>query len=582
MTQSTPRGSTITSIFKMISVRWWRGLICVCGTSMLSLWVLILTLPSAATELQASQLRSVSQPQLESAGLSPAELFKLASPSVYVVEVLDQSGAVASLGSAVAISTEWLATNKHVVTTEAVGRDEKDDRLIRIRQGDQTWKAGGDYICDFDEKTPHDVCLLHVPGVHARPLSLRFSPTLSVGEHVYAIGAPEGLAVTLSDGLVSGIRDMKSARVIQTTAPISPGSSGGGLFDSQGRLIGITTFFLEEGQNLNFALPAEWILPLLRGDMQTCKIIGGFAQDESGSMFARSIDLDGHRWFELGDESSRLKCYSEASFAFHRAVELNPADAWNWIFLGQTMKDWADSLPGLVKRADILAYEVDSLLRNLRIQQAIDAYQQALRLKRSDGTALRDYEISSIWYDIGDSYLRLSRFDEAIIAFKSAIETGPWDERELMGLALAYQKSHEGDKAAAVYARVLSAFPCYTDASFGLAYAYESQGQHSMSSDIFRRQVECIKSNNDARGSLLEQGMVFEASANYNDAIKKFEETIRLVPGDDVANYHLGEAYALKGDFGQASKVLDQLRGQYAEELLRCLYIAPHDGTPCF
>jgi hypothetical protein len=83
---------------------------------------------------------------------------------------------------------------------------------------------------------------------------------------VFAIGNPEGLEVTLSEGLISGLRSMSGAlaaqgvdEVIQTTAPISPGSSGGGLFDAEGRLIGITTLYSPFAQNLNIALPADWI-----------------------------------------------------------------------------------------------------------------------------------------------------------------------------------------------------------------------------------------------------------------------------------------------------------------------------------
>lgn len=75
---------------------------------------------------------------------------------------------------------------------------------------------------------------------------------------------PRGLELTLSDGLISGLRNGADGSIdrIQTTAPISPGSSGGGLFDQEGRLVGITTFQLKEGQNLNFALLASWMLEL--------------------------------------------------------------------------------------------------------------------------------------------------------------------------------------------------------------------------------------------------------------------------------------------------------------------------------
>jgi hypothetical protein len=79
------------------------------------------------------------------------------------------------------------------------------------------------------------------------------------GQRVYAIGSPQGLELTISEGIVSALRKVEEGTVIQTTAPISPGSSGGGLFDLSGHLIGIMTFQHRYGQNLNFALPADWI-----------------------------------------------------------------------------------------------------------------------------------------------------------------------------------------------------------------------------------------------------------------------------------------------------------------------------------
>jgi S1-C subfamily serine protease len=81
--------------------------------------------------------------------------------------------------------------------------------------------------------------------------------TLEVGETVYAIGNPLRLDRTLSDGLLSARRVIGELRYLQTTAAISPGSSGGGLFDGRGNLIGVTTFTAKGAQNINFAIPAE-------------------------------------------------------------------------------------------------------------------------------------------------------------------------------------------------------------------------------------------------------------------------------------------------------------------------------------
>jgi hypothetical protein len=82
---------------------------------------------------------------------------------------------------------------------------------------------------------------------------------------VFAIGNPRGLERTLSEGLVSALRPEAKTNVIQTTAAISPGSSGGGLFDARSRLVGITTSMRKNSQSLNFAHPTEWVLELLSG-----------------------------------------------------------------------------------------------------------------------------------------------------------------------------------------------------------------------------------------------------------------------------------------------------------------------------
>jgi S1-C subfamily serine protease len=124
--------------------------------------------------------------------LSPQQLFKRVARSVFVVEALDRSDSVIAFGSGVAIAHNLVVSNKHVV---------QDAISLRVRQGDLSWKAEIDQI----DKT-NDLCLLLVPGLGAATVTLRQSTTLAVGERVYAIGAPEGLELTFSEGLISGLR----------------------------------------------------------------------------------------------------------------------------------------------------------------------------------------------------------------------------------------------------------------------------------------------------------------------------------------------------------------------------------------
>ena len=176
--------------------------------------------------------------------LPPPLLFKIASPAVYAV--LGQATALAtSQGSAVAVSSKEAITNCHVVA-----------RAKTITLANATKRLRAEVIA-ADRKT--DRCYLRVLDGELVPVpGFRDYASLSVGETVFTIGSPEGLINTLGDGLLSGLRRSGDGiEYIQITAPVSPGSSGGGAFDDRGNLIGITTFTVRDAQNLNFAIAAS-------------------------------------------------------------------------------------------------------------------------------------------------------------------------------------------------------------------------------------------------------------------------------------------------------------------------------------
>ncbi len=110
----------------------------------------------------------------------------------------------------------------------------------------------------------NDFCLLDAAGLWGIPAGVRKYETLGVGENVYALGSPRGLDLSLSAGLISQLRRGDAGRFIQTDAAISPGSSGGGLFDSEGNLIGILTAKIaeEDVEGIGFAIPADLALDL--------------------------------------------------------------------------------------------------------------------------------------------------------------------------------------------------------------------------------------------------------------------------------------------------------------------------------
>lgn len=180
--------------------------------------------------------------------MSPRQIFERANESIVVIRTYDRNLAHAGMGSGVVFQPGFVATNCHVVEGAYLIRVGRKQRFIRA-----------DTVAGDIEK---DLCLLQLEAELGKPSCLGEAGALNVGDDVYAIGAPDGLELSLSSGIVSQLRGPYPP-MIQTTAPISPGSSGGGLFNSDGQLVGLTTKYLKHGQNINFAIPAEWIGELL-------------------------------------------------------------------------------------------------------------------------------------------------------------------------------------------------------------------------------------------------------------------------------------------------------------------------------
>jgi hypothetical protein len=190
---------------------------------------------------------------LETAQAQTAQaVFAKAAKSIVRVEATDDRQAIVARGTGTVVATAEVLTNCHVIDKGAAAQ-------VRTLEAAQEAPIPSEIIGRSDE---HDLCLLRAPGMRALPVELGAAATLLVGDPVYAIGSPKGLDLSISDGIVAQLRGDRQAPVIQTTAPISPGSSGGGLFDGRGRLVGITTFYVEGGQNLNFAVAIERLAEL--------------------------------------------------------------------------------------------------------------------------------------------------------------------------------------------------------------------------------------------------------------------------------------------------------------------------------
>lgn len=185
------------------------------------------------------------------AQLTTSQIVKKYSPSVVTIIALDKNDYPLSLGSGFFINTEGdITTNHHVLEGSAKA-------IIKTVGGEK-----GEILEIINDDPKLDLLVAKTSLKNTNPLPLGDSDTITVGEEIIAIGNPAGLEGTVSNGIVSGIRKIDGFKLIQITAPISPGSSGGPVFNATGQVIGIATAYLDVGQNLNFAMPANYLKSL--------------------------------------------------------------------------------------------------------------------------------------------------------------------------------------------------------------------------------------------------------------------------------------------------------------------------------
>ena len=386
--------------------------------------------------------------------LTPSEVFEAVKESVVVVKTLDAKGKVKGQGSGVLLPSGKIGTNCHVVEGGAsfqVGRN-KTFIPATLHAGDRDM----------------DICLLEAPGIKGRAAQLGKAKGLKVGEAGYAVGAPQGLELSLSDGIVSQLRGDK-APLIQTTAAISPGSSGGGLFDAQARLVGFTTLYLEGGQSLNFAVPVEWLADIKLGRMSATK------KHEATDWLKRSIALEARKdwkglldwckqwtraependwaWASLGDAYLGLKRYSDAIDAFHKSVLINPELPGAWYGLGNAYNEFQ------------------------RFNEAIDAYRQTLSIKPDDADA---------WYGLGFSYAGLKHYNDAIEAFRQAVRIQPNFAEAWNNLGAAYTSFNRPNDAIEALRQAVRIQPDAANAWYGLGIAYHDSGNTAAALDVVK------------------------------------------------------------------------------------------------
>ncbi len=198
-------------------------------------WMLLIFLGASSVHAQTAQ-----------------EIARKAFGSTVLLVMEDANGQPLSLGSGFFVRDGEIASNLHVVEGAARGYA----KLV----GQKT-KYNIEGITAVDPE--RDLVILKISVSGSPTLALGSSDIVQVGEGVYAVGNPQGLEGTFSQGIISSIREVGPDKLLQITAPISPGSSGGPVLNEKGEVIGVSVATFRGGQNLNFAIPSNYLKTLL-------------------------------------------------------------------------------------------------------------------------------------------------------------------------------------------------------------------------------------------------------------------------------------------------------------------------------
>jgi len=468
---------------------------------MKSLWLLTILLFAAAPSTAQDSL---------------PELVRRIKPSAVAIETFDARGEKLSRGSGFFIDVDRIVTNRHVIEGAFRAEVHSSAGSIYSVKGVLAVDAEGDIA----------VLKVEAPANQVRPLPLdRTSP--QEGESVVVIGNPFGLEGSVTNGIVSAVRDIPTfGRIIQITAPISPGSSGSPVVNMQGQVIGVATLQITGGQSINFAIPSERISHLQSASLTSlAELVVATGKNKRAK--AVQFFRDGLSFLSKDDCEKALPY-------FEKAVESegNYAEAW-----AQT------------------GFCNEKLGRHA---EAIEASKKAVTLRPS----------SESYFNIGLANYYLKQYREAVEAYRQAIRLDPYNAADAYyALGLVYRDWRRSEDEIQAYKHAIRLRPDYTSAYERLGARYMQTKKYSEAIEIFRQLSSLKPGDANAPNSI---GEAYLELGRLSDALEAFRQAIRLKPDFGRAYYNLGKCYIAMGNRDAALEqynILQNLDQDWAEKL---------------
>lgn len=438
-------------------------------------------------------------------------LIKKVEPSIVVILNYDQEGKIRSQGTGFFIDKKGdVVTNYHVLH-EASRSEIKtlDGRGYSIK-GIVTEDQEGDLIR----------VSIDIPEERVRPLPI--SPGLpEVGEKIVVIGTPLGLDQTVSDGIVSAIREIPGfGKIMQMTAPISPGSSGSPVLNMKGEVVGVATFLLLAGQNLNFAVPGERISKMSAGRGES---LAERTEKDRKDQLAQATELyaTGLRYVWAGKFEMALPYFVET-------IKRNPDHARAFFQIGYCLSSMGKRKEAIEPYQKALQLEPQDpiILNNLcgayafsgRYGEAVKSCQEAIQLKP---------DLAEAYNNLGWSYHRMGRHQDAIQACKQAIRLQPDLATAHYNLGNGYSALKRYPEAAESYKQAIRIEFDYAEAHLNLGAAYNQMGRYEEAIDSYKRALQLKPLMPEGHLNL---GMTYLKTGNRGAAIEEYKVLKDLDP----------------------------------------------------
>lgn len=442
------------------------------------------------------------------------ELVRRIKPSAVAIETFDSRGEKLSRGSGFFIDADRIVTNRHVIEGAHRAEIHSSNGTVIPVKGVLAVDAEG------------DIALLKIDPQQIRPLPLdKTSP--QEGESVVVIGNPLGLEGSVTNGIVSAVRDIPTfGRIIQITAPISSGSSGSPVVNMQGQVIGIATLQVTGGQSVNFAIPSERISQL---QVSTMMSLPELVATAGRNKRAKAVQFfrDGLSFLSKDDCEKALPY-------FEKAVESdsNYAEAW-------AQSGFCNEKLG-------------------RHAEALEASKKAVSLRPS----------AESYFNIGLASFYLKQYRPAEEAYRQSIRLDPYNSADAYyALGLVYRDWGKADEEIQAYKQAIRQRPDYTGAYERLGLRYLKSKKFTEAIEIFRQLTALKPADAVAPNNL---GEAYLELNRHNEALESFRQSIRLKPDFGKAYYNLGKCLLAMGNRDAALEqytILTNIDPSWAEKL---------------